>query len=314
MEFKFKQFKIRGNLVFLNDCFNIFTNSESSPAFYCQFNSFGVHKHGHEGLWKLLHSLLKDLDITPSRLLTPRLSRADIQVDAHDGELNYTPHNVVTKSRTCEMKYENHIEQNALTVGKRGSDTAYLRIYNKRLEMEKFKRFWMLEIYGSNPLYIPDAPITRFEFELGKNWLRRKQIITWEDLKNNMGNLMRYLFYKQVRLVDANYTQNLKNRSRAPVLPVWEEIQYWVNRYYDGHQVFMEGLTKRIDIHEAKKYAEKNLISALSLVEATTKAYYRDTSENFDMEKVLKFLKVAPRTQKYRELVEKKFLRYRDTK
>jgi len=125
---------------------------------------------------------------------------------------------------------------------------------------------------------------------------------------------MRYLFYKQVRLVDANYTQNLKNRSRAPVLPVWEEIQSWVNRYYDGHQVFMEGLTKRIDIYEAKKYAEKNLISALSLVEATCKAYYKDTSENFDMEKVLKFLKVVPLTQKYRELVEKKFLRYRDTK
>lgn len=200
IEYKLQAYKIRGGFVLNTDYFSLFINPLMTPSIRGQLHSLGVHKYGHEKLWEMVRSFVQHFDIDLSHYGPPKLFRVDHKIDMHVEKMDFTVKNVVSRSRHRAQFYQDG-QQNALTVGKRGKSSVYVRIYDKMVEMNHTKTFWYLDYLRTIDGFDPNLTLCRIEFEIGGDYLKRKGITTWENLMVKGGSLMKYLVTEHVRLV-----------------------------------------------------------------------------------------------------------------
>jgi hypothetical protein len=103
-----------------------------------------------------------------------------------------------------------------------------LRIYNKKLELEKSnKKELMYEYFENNDLDIEEE-IFNVEFEMHRTHLRAYNITTLEDLLSNANTLFKKAM-EDIRLIDIDSITNndIKNNSknRAKTLSIWNYIK-----------------------------------------------------------------------------------------
>ena len=115
---------------------------------------------------------------------------------------------------------------NAICFGSRDNKLIYCRIYNKTLEIEETKKkTWFKEIWKNNNLDVNN--IWNLEFEIKSDFLRSKNLITFNDVYNHLQDLWRYC--TETWLLKINPT---KTRStRCEINSDWLEIQNAFNNF-----------------------------------------------------------------------------------
>lgn len=162
-----QHFKSMGYYKFWNDAMSIEINPEINPSVRVQLNSVGVQEFGIEALHRMVDDFLHDLDVHDHSPI--KIGRQDITFDFAVSEIDLDPRCFVTGGRDCQLHLDNEKKVNTLYVGKRGSESMYLRNYAKLLELEKKNE--LNEIASYKGKLRDGEKVLRVEFEAGGKYL-----------------------------------------------------------------------------------------------------------------------------------------------
>jgi len=149
-----------------------------------------------------------------------------------------------------------------------GSGDLALRIYNKCAEIEESSaKTWFYDIWGV------DKNVWRFEWQVRKAWLRQLGIITFQDLSERQGDLLRVLVQDHTSL---RIKGKDSNRSRWRLHPVWKDLRAFV-RELDGLGVIRDLgmprlLSERMQRIAISLYGYMKTIAAIQSVAANVPA------------------------------------------
>jgi hypothetical protein len=190
-----------------------------------QLLASGIYTVGLKTLLGLIDDML-DGYITGNKPVT----RADLNAFVSFDFSFLQKHMFVTKKKSFrEMNtFYNGQEPETFYVGK---NPFTLRIYNKKLELAKntSKQEIMEEFFANNDLPVSSPyPIWNIEFELHRDYLRRYDVKTIDELLANAKNLF-YECMNIIRLIDdTTLTREMiasGHSNRAETLLVWKAIQ-----------------------------------------------------------------------------------------
>ncbi|MDR3580851.1 MAG: hypothetical protein P4L44_12895 [Oryzomonas sp.] len=197
--------------VIMNGDFNIQLGEYNKPNFYVQFYS--------QALWResgyLLHE--KFLDWAASVGLTPyrpeSLSRVDYCFDYDLPEIDFDEDCFKSLS-VKDSKHRGNRKDQTFTFGNGGD--IMLRVYDKVAEIkQKSDKVWFYTLWGQ------DADVWRIEYQVRKEVLKDFSIATFDDLKAQIGDLLRYLATDHTSLRQPNGDSN---SSRWPLHPLWIDL------------------------------------------------------------------------------------------
>lgn len=147
-----------------------------------------------------------------------------------------------------------------------GKEPFKLRLYNKKEELKKSsKKDLMYEYFANNGFDLEDH-IFNIEFEMKREYLKRFNILSLDDLFTNAVNLFN-IAMTEIRLIDlSNITDNdIKNnsKSRAETLLIWLEIK----KAYDLKEFLqtslpLERIKRKISIYDDHKF-ETEIVAIL---------------------------------------------------
>lgn len=142
------------------------------------------------------------------------LSRVDFAFDYHLPVMDFDEENVVTLCAK-DGRYRNERKVQTMMFGK---GDIVLRIYDKVAEIvESSGKTWF---YGLWDGVCED--VWRIEWQTRKDILRRFGIRSFDDLKDQQGDLLRYLTHEHTTL---RVKGEDANRSRWPLHPLWLDLQ-----------------------------------------------------------------------------------------
>ncbi len=154
-----------------------------------------------------------------------KVSRADIMVDIDDSlpHIDRDFNEVVTRAQKKKsFLIQSFAKGPKLTGYEFGSGACLCRVYDKVEEIKtKSRKEWFYELWEKNG-YQKGAPVTRIEFQLRRDSLRRQQVDTIDDLFAQSGDLWLYLTNKWLSLRDQGKDSN---RSRWTIKPYWDIVQ-----------------------------------------------------------------------------------------
>jgi hypothetical protein len=202
----------------LRDAFGVIgiSPSEKLPAVRIQPKSEFLHRVGVEEVVRFYRRLIEremgDVQLNASRL--------DLYVDTQGWAPDIDERNKFVRRASGVSAYENNDEFNGLTFGKRSTNTVYARIYNKTVEIEKKKDYYVEQVWGER--YERSVPVIRTEFQIGREGLKAYGISSVEEALACAPGLWIGLteHWLSLRQVTAD-----SNRSRWPVAPEWVVIQ-----------------------------------------------------------------------------------------
>lgn len=117
----------------------------------------------------------------------------------------------------------------------------YLRIYDKKEELKKEPR--KADIYEENISGGPlSGPLTRVEFEIGREEFTEHSINTYEDLCNSVDDLLEYLVKDWFRIQEKALEADTKKRTnsargRDSLHPIWQAVS-------DGFKALSQKISK----------------------------------------------------------------------
>lgn len=194
-----------------NEDFKIECGEYNKPNFFVTFRSQALWR---ESAWLLHEKFLKwasAAGFTPYR--EESLSRVDFSFDYHLPSVDFSGDHFKSRSSKDSLHRENGRVQ-TFTFGK---GDIVLRVYDKVAEIEqKSSKVWFFLLWGE------DENVWRIEWQVRKPILKRFDIATFADLKDQQGDLLHYL---------ANEHDTLRvptsdgNESRWPLHPLWQDLQ-----------------------------------------------------------------------------------------
>lgn len=194
-----------------NGDFNIQLGEYNKPNFYVQFFS--------QALWRESAYLLHDkfLQWAASVGLTPyrpeSLSRVDYCFDYNLPEIDFNE-DCFKSTAAKDSKHRGNRKDQTFTFGAGGD--IVLRLYDKVAEIkQKSDKVWFYTLWGQ------DADVWRIEWQVRKPVLKDMDIATFDDLKKQIGDLLRYLSTDHTSLRVPN---NDSNSSRWPLHPLWVDL------------------------------------------------------------------------------------------
>ncbi len=194
-----------------NGDFSIQLGEDNKPNFYVQFLS--------QALWResayLLHE--KFLTWAASVGFTPyqpeSLSRIDYCFDYHLPEIDFDADCFKSKSGK-DRKQRGGLKAHAFTFG--GGGDIVLRVYDKVAEIrQKRDKAW------SHALWEQAENVWRIEWQVRKKVLKDLDIVTFADLQEQIGDLLRYLATDHTSL---RKPADDGNSRQWPLHPLWSDL------------------------------------------------------------------------------------------
>lgn len=194
-----------------NEQFKIECGEFNKPNFYVTFRSQALWR---ESAW-LLHerflSWARSAGFVPYRPET--LSRVDYCFDYHLPVVDFTGDDFVSRS-TKDSQYREAKRVQTFSFGK---GDIVLRVYDKVAEIQQqSQKVWFYLLWGR------DTDVWRIEWQVRKSILKEHDINTFDDLKDQQGDLLRYLANDHDTL---RVPTNDSNSSRWPLHPLWQDLQ-----------------------------------------------------------------------------------------
>jgi len=197
---------------------------EEMPNIKIIINSIWLHTADYLEIMEYITKNFGDFTIKTNRIDIysdiQGLNLNDIEIDNKDnGEEKYI------KNSSCKANLSN-LFPTGFNIGKRSNKTIFLRIYNKRKELNQLKnkgkdKDWLYEIWNKNG-YKKNKTVFRIEYELGRKFLKQSGFNYISDIYDlNLSRLWEYLT-KWFRLVEIDKN---KNKSRSKTNKKWEFIQ-----------------------------------------------------------------------------------------
>jgi hypothetical protein len=197
-------------LVLKNRDFKIELGEFNWPNFFVTFTS--------EALWRdsafVLHDkFLKWVESIGFKVFkNETLSRVDFTFDYYLPELDFNEDHFVSRS----TKDSQHRENKKPQTFQFGKGDIVLRIYDKVAEInQKSEKVWFFGLWGQS------EGVWRIEWQVRKELLKRFGIITFKDLEERHGDILRYLATEHDTLRVPNGDDN---SSRWPLHPLWGNL------------------------------------------------------------------------------------------
>lgn len=163
-------------------------------------------------------------------------SRFDLYVDSQGWSPTLNErHRFVSRAKAV-AGFEDSDEFNGIAFGKRATGTVYVRIYNKTIEVNKKKDYYVEQTW--NDRYDRSLPVIRTEFQIGRKGLTSFGLSSVDEVIQCapglwVGLSRDWLVLKQV--------SGDSNRSRWATAPEWEVIQ---NASFAGHAIGLKRMAK----------------------------------------------------------------------
>lgn len=197
--------------VISNPDFKISFGEFNSPSFSVKFSSLALWREGAFSLHQRFMQWAEGLGLIAVR--QEGLSRVDFSFDYHLPVTDFNEDSFVSLNDK-DTKHRNKRKNQTFMLGK--SDIV-LRVYDKIAEIEEQSgKSWFFELWGIA------ENVWRIEWQVRKAILKRFGIRTFTDLRDNQGDILRYLVNEHTTLREKN---DDSNRSRWPLHPLWLDLQ-----------------------------------------------------------------------------------------
>jgi hypothetical protein len=194
-----------------NNDFKIEFSEFISPNFYVTFRSEALWRESAYALHNKFLSWAKSIGYEPAR--SEKLSRVDFTFDYNLPVVDFSLDSFVSRSR----KDSQHRESGKVQTFTLGKGDLMLRIYDKIAEIEQESgKVWFFLLWGQK------ENVWRIEWQVRKAILKRFGIVSFDDLKDQCGDLRRYLSEENDTL---RQSDGDTNRSRWPLHPLWKDLQ-----------------------------------------------------------------------------------------
>jgi hypothetical protein len=204
-------------LILRNADFQIEMGELMNPPMFVTFRSEALWRESAPGLHRKLLAWAEGLSCFPNH--NEIISRVDFAFDFDLGEIDFDEDSFVTLS-SKDSRYRESGRVQTFVFGK--SDVV-LRVYDKVAEIrQQSDKVWFYELWGQK------ENVWRVEWQVRKAMLKRFGIVTFADLHEYSGDLLRYLAEKHDSLRVPNGDSN---RSRWPMHPLWESLLGTIRQY-----------------------------------------------------------------------------------
>lgn len=194
-----------------NEHFRIELGEFNVPNFFVTFPS--------QALWQdscyILHKrfLKWAASLGFSQYKNESLARVDFTFDYKINQVDFNEDDFLTRS-TKDNKHREHRKAQTFQFGK---NDIVLRVYDKVAEIkEESGKAWFFILWSE------EKNVWRVEWQVRKPILKEFGIVTFQDLKERRGHLLRYLAEEHDTLRQPTEDSN---RSRWPLHPLWEDLQ-----------------------------------------------------------------------------------------
>lgn len=159
------------------------------------------------------------------RIIGNKLSRVDVCLDMPGETISQFDRAYVDKRYICRPRGHGRYECGGITV-QFGKNPLMLRVYDKLAEVKK----------KNNPVQtigmlcnrwagrMPESAV-RVEFEMGRDFVKKKGVDTVEDYYRKRAALMKYLTESWMRFTQDHVDRKNKNQAKARTLPIWEQVR-----------------------------------------------------------------------------------------
>lgn len=169
-------------LVLSNEDFKIELGEYNIPNFYVTFKSQALWRESAFSLHEKFLSWAGSAGYSPFR--SESLSRLDYCFDYNLPAIEFTEDSFISRSNK-DSKHREDSKPQTFTFGK---GDVVLRVYDKIAEIkQQSDKVWFYLLWGQ------DKDVWRIEWQVRKPILKMFDIRTFEDLKNQLGDLLRYL-------------------------------------------------------------------------------------------------------------------------
>lgn len=138
-----------------------------------------------------------------------------------------------------------------------GKEPFKLRVYNKTLELQKSKKFDVMNEYFSNNGFDMNELIFNVEFQIHRTHLRKFNIECLDDLLVNIKNLW-FTSLDEIRLIDVSSVSQQRlenNKYQAQTHELWEELKNDFNiKEFLQTDMPLERLKRKISVYSEEKF------------------------------------------------------------
>lgn len=255
-----------------NENFKIECGEFNKPNFYVTFRSQALWQHSAWHLHDTFLSWARKTGFTPHR--PEALSRVDFCFDYHLPEIDFTEDDFVSRS-TKDSQYREAKRVQTFSFGK---GDIVLRVYDKVAEIQqKSQKVWFYLLWEV------DTDVWRIEWQVRRAALKQHDINTVDDLKDQQGDILRYLSgdHDTLRVPTKD-----SNSSRWPLHPLWEDLQQHIANLKNLGVSRVVGRPAALE-----ERMERMAISVLGYLKSVAAVRCVQTNkETLDLEAALKFL------------------------
>lgn len=188
-----------------------------------QFMANGIYTIGLKGLLRFTDDLLKEY-VTGERPIT----RADLNIFVQHDLGNLSKDMFVTRKRLFISHFKEVATKHQLQTLYIGRQPFLLRLYDKREELKKSKKYSLMHEYFANHEIDLQKPLFNIEFEFHRAYLKSFDIDTVDKLLEKAELLFKDSM-DAIRMIDPgsiiDNTENGNNRNRASTHPLWEYVK-----------------------------------------------------------------------------------------
>lgn len=186
-----------------------------------------------------------------------QVSRVDLTADFEGVIPELDLAQFVTYAKKKTIKADKHYNGHNLTGYVIGKSPMECRIYNKTEEMEKSHKEWFMVPWRLNG-WTPGTPVTRYEFQLGREVLKELKINTINDLIAGLGGLWKYCTTNWITIRGVGQQGGRSNPRTWNLTQFWEAVQ----SVTFGADLTIERLrVRKCKIDALKKGAEGYMVS-----------------------------------------------------
>ena len=202
--------------VISNEDFKIEFGEFNNPSFFVTFKSQALWQSSAFFLHEKFLYWAASVGFVSHRVES--LSRVDFCFDYHLPTIDFGQDHFLSRS----SKDSQHREDGKVQTFTFGRGDIVLRVYDKVAEIsQQSEKVWFFLLWGQ------DTDVWRIEWQVRKTILRQFGIVTFGDLKNSLGDLLRYLSEEHTTL---RIPYGDANRSRWPLHPLWIDLQEQIGK------------------------------------------------------------------------------------
>tara|TARA_R110002110_G_scaffold258135_1_gene474043 strand:- start:2027 stop:3163 length:1137 start_codon:yes stop_codon:yes gene_type:complete len=213
--------------VLANDAFQIALAERLKPSASVQFMSKALWHEGADALHARILAWAESLNAHMYKMES--ISRADWAFDFHLPSVDFAEDHFASRAR----KDNTWRDAGRVQTFQFGTGDTVVRVYDKVAEIEQASsKIWFHDIWarpladlgiGDRPTGTDGINVWRVEFQVRRDRLRDGGIITYTDLTELAGDLLRDLAYRHTTLRCPIGDDS--NKARWPLHPLWDALQ-----------------------------------------------------------------------------------------